>query len=169
MEPVSFIIFSRRFLGQSRSVLLCDCCVHAHLFALQPDKCEQASLNNIDFKRWYQTTVGISFIFVLCMFSFENILLCCCHVGRRQLFSAPIDVNFQNRLRLRGALLHLIWSRPSQFTPAPLPCPSLPRLLLFSCHFLNFFHTIFRFPQVCKRLSFAPSCRLRPLPYLTNS
>jgi hypothetical protein len=50
-----------------------------------------------------------------------------------------------------------------------LPCPSLPRLLLFSCRFLNFLHNIFRLPQVCKRLSFAPSCRLRPLPYLTNS
>ena len=42
------------------------------------------------------------------MMSFENILLCCCHVGRRQLFSAPVDGDFQKRLRFRGTFF-LLW------------------------------------------------------------
>lgn len=62
----------------------------------------QANLNNTDFKRWYQDNNGIWVILVLSMISFENILLCCCHVGNVALFSAPVDGAFQMRLRFRG-------------------------------------------------------------------
>jgi hypothetical protein len=71
----------------------------------------QAKLNNTDFKRWYQSASGLWFIFFLCMISFENILLCCCHVGNRFLFTAPVDNAFQSKLRFRG--LHFVSSRSS--------------------------------------------------------